>query len=343
MPTIISGNKGFDGIFRAIVIEPTDSPTNEKNSEVKQKSCRIYIPALHREQMPFILSESGEIQGCIFDSSENEDYNETDEQQNKKNKDTNNSLLMKKRDYPIAQVCSWGVCPQFKLGEQVWVMFENGDSEFPVVIGDLASILPLASEIVVSGALGLAGVGAYIDIPEEYGTVETYEKEIITSESDPSHGWAKSSNQGQLRLKAIPANRLKRGSIHELSNAALCDNRLLIATKPNIGGSFPVSIGDYLDVSFSDGSVWNCILGDVKGSDASNPWGHNEGKSVVEIIYWDYSDAKNYSKKVTRITKVGNYDVGMFTQISGQSINLGDLKINQKSVLTTMKKEIFLE
>ena len=160
MPTIISGNKGFDGIFRAIVIEPTDSPTNEKNSEVKQKSCRIYIPALHREQMPFKLSESGEIQGCIFDSSENEDYNETDEQQNKKNKDTNNSLLMKKRDYPIAQVCSWGVCPQFKLGEQVWVMFENGDSEFPVVIGDLASTLSLASEPVATSSGGGIYVGS---------------------------------------------------------------------------------------------------------------------------------------------------------------------------------------
>ena len=139
MPTIISGNKSFDGIFRAIVIEPTDPPTNEENSEVKQKSCRIYIPALHREQMPFKLSDSGEIQGCIFDSNEDEDKTsnppENDDQENKrddkKDEATGSSLSMQKDDYPIAQVCSWGVCPQFK--------FENFSVKYSLKI--LSSVL----------------------------------------------------------------------------------------------------------------------------------------------------------------------------------------------------------
>ena len=132
--TIISGSKVFDGLYRAIVIEAVDTPTDSKNSNVAQKSCRLYIPALHREQMPFKLSDSGEIQGCIFDLTPEE---------NKQN----DSLTMQKENYPIAQVCSWGVCPQFTMGEQVWIMFENGDSEFPVVIGNLAATLPLSSEL----------------------------------------------------------------------------------------------------------------------------------------------------------------------------------------------------
>ena len=81
-----------------------------------------------------------------------------------------------------------------------------------------------------------------------------------------------------------------------------------------------MSIGDYLDVTFEniDGSVstYKCILGDVKGDDAPNPWGHNDGKGVVEIIYNDYTPPEDYNSnknnpwgkgRITSITKIGKY------------------------------------
>lgn len=219
-------------------------------------------------------------------------------------------------------VSSSTVAPEWEVGETVVVGFLNSDANSPYII---VKNSPFSTSVSGSNSSGDAegnvdtninGIeyeGAELEVPDQYGTVETYEKELINgskSENHPTHHWAESSAQGQLRKEAIPAGRLKKGSIHELTNAAICDNRLMIATKMNIGGIFPVSVGDYLDVYFKDGSVWNCIVGDAKGADANSDWGHNGGKSVVEIIYWDYSDAKNFQKKVTKIQKVGNFYTG---------------------------------
>lgn len=146
--------------------------------------------------------------------------------------------------------------------------------------------------------------GAEVTLPAGIGTMCTYEKEMIGNSS--IHGWAKNSPQGQLRSDAIPSGRLRQGDIFGLTNCAITDDRLMIATVSNIGGVLPVSIGDYLDVYFEDGTVWNCIMGDSKGT--SNKWGHDNGKSVVEIIYWNYSGITgNVNKKISKIVKVGSY------------------------------------
>ena len=146
-----------------------------------------------------------------------------------------------------------------------------------------------------------------LTIPSQYGTWETYEKEIWST-SDKYHGWSKGTPQRQLRINAIDSSRMRKGDIFGLRNCAIIDDRLLIATRPNIGNQFSVSIGDYLNVYFSDGSMWKCILGDIKGADANHSWGHDNGKSVVEIIYWDYSfNSGNQFKKVERIDHVGSF------------------------------------
>ncbi len=107
---------------------------------------------------------------------------------------------------------------------------------------------------------------------------------------------------------------------------ATIDGRMLIATKENIGGLLEVSVGDYVNVLFeaSDGtkSTYECIIGDVKGADAPNDWGHYDGKGVVEIIYHSYTPPDGYDSvnnpvsagnnpwgkgKVLRVTIVGNY------------------------------------
>jgi len=160
------------------------------------------------------------------------------------------------------------------------------------------------------------GDGVSIEIPDGYGLSCTYEKEILSD--DPiRHGWNSTSAQGELRKDAIASGRLKQGDIFGLVNCAIIDNRLMIATTPNIGNQFPVSIGDYLDVVFEDGTVWNCISADMKGADANSVWGHQGGQHTVEIIYWDYSrtsESGNVSKKVSKIVKVGSYSEGQTLQ-----------------------------
>ena len=89
-----------------------------------------------------------------------------------------------------------------------------------------------------------------------------------------------------------------------------------------MGGILKVAIGDYVDVKFKTdtGKIYNfeCIIGDIKGSDAKNPWGHNDGRCVVEIVYHDYNpptelgyltnDNDPWGKgRVLRITRVGSY------------------------------------
>ena len=160
------------------------------------------------------------------------------------------------------------------------------------------------------------GDGVTLEVPEQYGTVSTYEKEIINANSE-THGWASSAPQGIMRKDAISSGRLRQGDIFGLVNCAITDDRLMVATKMNIGGIFPVAVGDYIDVVFEDGDVWNCIIGDAKGADADSEWGHNGGASVVEIIYWDYSrtsESGNVTKKISKIVKVGSYSEGQTSQ-----------------------------
>ena len=303
---LFSSSRAMGGIYRAIVVEPVE--------DSNRIGATIYIPSLHRQQMPFDIT--GDTPQLLTVDDTTGEFETT-------NGIAANGvrLSMRKQDYPFAPSAGWWARPQMQTGDTVFIVFENADSSFPVIVGKLGSQLPLQLTGTSDFANGTLGIGEYIDIPEQYGTVETYEKEILKGQyNSPTHGWASSSLQGKLRKDAIPSRRIQRGDIFGLFNCAIIDNRLAIATKPNIGNQFPVSVGDYLDVSFQDGSVWNCILGDVKGADAGNPWGHDEGKSVVEIIYWDYTfNSGNQHKKVTRITKVGNYWGGIVSSGSPSS------------------------
>lgn len=150
-----------------------------------------------------------------------------------------------------------------------------------------------------------------VEIPQNgnIGTSITYMGyHLITS---------KSSNQYKLKAHA---NNSGKYSIANPQYYALINGRMVIATKENIGGQLQVAIGDYVDVRFKreDGVIitYMCIIGDIKGADAPNIWGHDDGKSVVEMIYHDYSPPPgyNYPKnnpwgkgRVLRITKVGSY------------------------------------
>ena len=155
----------------------------------------------------------------------------------------------------------------------------------------------------------------YVDIPQD-GDIGTY---IIYM----GYHTITSPSSNQYRLK-IHANNSGRYSIANPEYYSLIDGRIVIATKSNIGGQLPVAIGDYVNVRFqkSNGviSEYHCIIGDFKGDDAPNIWGHYDGRNVVEMIYHDYDPPAGYnspkndpwgSGRVTRITKVGNYGTYM--------------------------------
>ena len=172
----------------------------------------------------------------------------------------------------------------------------------------LVSLL-LCVIMIFSCSISVFAYGGEVKIPSgDIGTLCTYEREIIDSKDKTYHGWIDWTECGQFRKSAIKSGRLKKGSMCGLKNVATTDNRLMIATVANIGNKLPVSVGDYLDVYFTDGTLWQCIVGDIKEDGVNSIWGHNKGQSVVEIIYWDYSHCGNVEgKKISKIQSVGSY------------------------------------
>lgn len=216
MQSVYSNGKALGGIYRAVVIETSESADILGDGS---KNARLYIPALHREEMPFKLSSDGTIQGCIFEtltqvatetqtqstspedpeevetnttvettsdtetatlptptatpepspapstptgdttSSTEADTETEEEEENSTSSEgtvTVPTIHMKKEDFPVAQISGWEVCQQLKTGSQVWVIFENGDVDFPIVVGSLGSILPMASAF---AGTGMGGTG----------------------------------------------------------------------------------------------------------------------------------------------------------------------------------------
>ena len=148
------------GIYRAVVMEAL---TVQYNGE-DVKCARIYIPALHKDQMPFTVDGDGTITGLNVSASRNSaggltvtSYSSSTTSSN--SVPNNNSLVMALNDYPVAQISCWKFCPEVKLGEPVWVVFENADSEYPIILGDLGAILPLLSQAAISGGGGSGGSG----------------------------------------------------------------------------------------------------------------------------------------------------------------------------------------
>lgn len=98
-------------------------------------------------------------------------------------------------------------------------------------------------------------------------------------------------------------------------NIATIDGLYCVAVKPTFGKT-----GDRIRVCLEDGQYFDCIMADVKGADATNPYGHvKEGKvSVVEFYAkGDPSNSASLSspigqrswlgKKVKKIINMGRY------------------------------------
>ena len=100
-----------------------------------------------------------------------------------------------------------------------------------------------------------------------------------------------------------------------MDNIATIGGLYCVAVKPTFGKT-----GDRIRVCLEDGQYFDCIMADVKGADATNPYGHvKEGKvSVVE--FYAKGDPLNSAslaspigksswlgKKVKKIINMGRY------------------------------------
>ena len=232
---------------------------------------------------------------------------------------TDNYMGWKSCTMQEAQVAADNGTAAIGISEDRIVVLSANDEEQPVA--QTASVMTLDENTSAYAVAGLEYYAysygttttnfPYIDIPQD-GVLGTFISYMgYPAINDPS------SDQYILREHARANNRY---SIANPEYYAMIDNRMVIATKPNIGNLFPVALGDYLDVTFQTKNgattIYRCIAGEEKGSDATNPWGHDNGRCVVEMVYYDANPPEGYNARtnnpwgegrVLRITKVGSY------------------------------------
>ena len=236
---------------------------------------------------------------------------------------TNNYMGWKSCTMQEAQAAANNGTAAIGVSEERIVLLAATDEEQPVA--ETASVMTLDENTSAYAMDGMRyyvyGYGTtsttntpnypYVDIPQD-GDLGTFISFMgYPAIDDPD------SDQYKLREHARANNRY---SIANPEYFALIDNRMVLATKPNIGNLFPVALGDYLDVTFKTNkgvtTIYHCIAGEEKGEDATNPWGHDDGRCIVEMVYHDANPPEGYNARtnnpwgagrVLRITKVGNY------------------------------------
>lgn len=105
-----------------------------------------------------------------------------------------------------------------------------------------------------------------INVPKGLGKTPTFEKGNIN--------WAAGTRQKSFWAKTSDLSVDKNG-MYIWKNS-----RYVIAMR---AGTFGYT-GNKVDIYFNNGKVLYGILGDEKGSDANNKWGHDGGQSMVEFI-----------------------------------------------------------
>lgn len=158
MPTIFNADAAMSGIFRGYIIEDVPDATG----------ARLYIPAVHRQLMPFKNPENPK--DGILDVDDNGYVRIA-------------NFQVKLKDYPVAQCCSWMKRPKFEVGECVYVMFENASSRYPVMCGNVGSTVPIYTGNWGGGGgyTGAAdGVEGYYDLGIKYQLSDSMIQTIAT-------------------------------------------------------------------------------------------------------------------------------------------------------------------
>ena len=122
MSKLYKSDTASAGIWRGLFVSVDES----------NRSCQVYIPMLHRGLNPFKSSDPKE--GVVSNLS----------------------------NYPTAQFSCPGVFVTPEVGDTCWVMFEQGDMNFPVVVGQIGTTLPEGdvTTAIYGGGGGAAGGAA---------------------------------------------------------------------------------------------------------------------------------------------------------------------------------------
>lgn len=149
---------------------------------------------------------------------------------------------------------------------------------------------------------GTVGAGTTIDVPSsvsQTGIIGDY-----TGYDYFYPKWNSGTNQRKIADKWAEAGKEWKSDI------AVLDGRFIIAMRPKFG-----KCGDKVDVTLEDGTVMNCLLGDEKGSDAGNEWGHPYDGGKISLVEFEAKQGFRTSdvpdiwrnKKVKSVTNCGSY------------------------------------
>ncbi|SHK95427.1 Ig-like domain-containing protein [Hespellia stercorisuis] len=108
-------------------------------------------------------------------------------------------------------------------------------------------------------------MGESLDIPEGLGRIHSY------------MGWQCITSVGSSQYKLREAAGMK----FDEEGFGRIGCRYVIACTNTYG-----VIGDYVDFYLEDGSIWECVIGDIKsfGDPGCNEWGHLDGNCIIESV-----------------------------------------------------------
>ena len=174
---LFSSSRAMDGVYRAIVVEPISNDNG--------LGATLYIPSLHRQQMPFITSSNDVLELLTVDETTGEFEPDTSNNNTRK-------ISMRKQDYPFAVLCSWDAQPTLNTGDVVTIMFENGDSNHPIIVATLGAKLPIDNPLLYNTdySEGDFQAAAFVDS----SSIQAY---LNTIGGQPALNWYASSNGSQ--------------------------------------------------------------------------------------------------------------------------------------------------
>ena len=83
-----------------------------------------------------------------------------------------------------------------------------------------------------------------------------------------------------------------------MDNIATIGGLYCVAVKPTFG-----KVGDRIRVCLEDGQYFDCIIADMKGADATSPYGHVKGGGVSVVEFYSKGDPSNSASLASPIGK----------------------------------------
>ena len=267
---LFSSSRAMDGVYRAIVVEPISNDNG--------LGATLYIPSLHRQQMPFITSSNDVLELLTVDDTTGEFEPDTSNNNTRK-------ISMRKQDYPFAVLCSWDAQPTLNTGDVVTIMFENGDSNHPIIVATLGAKLPIDNPLVYNSGYSTENfqAAAFVD----GSSIHAY---LNTIGGQPALNWypKNGADNGSQCTELARDYILKVFKLDKAETASLGDGKEMYEKVPN---TFP-----NVFKSYKYSNTLKLLPGDIISLRGSNTtYGHVglvksvNGNSYQLLEQWDGS------------------------------------------------------